>query len=148
LVSEPNSLKRAYPFGEAMSRNGDKDDATPKFDDKSNTNNNEEGSKTRGSIDTKLEDLMKRIEKLTTENNKLIRKVKAKRTKGGSYSSVEEDSLYEEEDSKKEKKGRNNRDKPSYNSMSFNDDNMPSRTAYTSISIVKAPYFDETCYNQ
>jgi hypothetical protein len=132
-----------------MSRNGDKDDATPWFDDKSNTNNNEDGSKIGASTDAKLEYLMKRLEKLTAENNKLRRKVKAKRTKGGSSSSEEEDSSYEEDDSKKGKKGRNNRDKPSYNSMSFNyDDNMPTTTTYTSILIGKAPYFDRTCYNQ
>jgi hypothetical protein len=47
-----------------------------------------------------LEDLMKRLEKLTVENNKLRRKVKAKRTKGGSSSS-EEDSSYEYDVSKK-----------------------------------------------
>jgi hypothetical protein len=35
----------------------------------------------RASIDAKLKDLMKRLEKLTTENNKLRRKVKVKRTK-------------------------------------------------------------------
>jgi hypothetical protein len=91
---------------------------------------------------------MKRVKKLMTKNNKLRRKIKAKRTKGGSYSSEEEDSSYEEEDSKKGKKGRNNRDKSSYNSMSFNYGNMPSTTAYTSISVGKAPYFDGTCYNQ
>jgi hypothetical protein len=131
-----------------MSRNGDEDDATLRFDDKSNTNDNEEGSKTRALTDAKLEDLMKRLEKLTDKNNKLRRKVKAKRTKGGSSSSDEEDSSYEEKDSKKGKKGKNNRDKPSYNSMSFNYDNMPSTAAYTSIPIGKAPYFDGTCYNQ
>jgi hypothetical protein len=131
-----------------MSRNGDEDDATPWFDDKSNYNNNKESSKMRASTDAKLEDLMKRLEKLTAENNKLRRKVKAKRTKGGSYSSEEEDSLYEEEHFKKGKKGRNNRDKPSYNSMSFNYDNMPSTTANTSTPVGKAPYFDGTCYNQ
>jgi hypothetical protein len=59
-----------------MSRNVDEDDATPRFNDKSNSNNNEESSKTRASTDVKLEDLMKRLEKLTTENNKLIRKLK------------------------------------------------------------------------
>jgi regulator of replication initiation timing len=121
-----------------MSRNGDEDDATPRFDDKSNTNTNEESSKTRASTDAKLEDLMKRIEKLTIENNKLRRKVKAEKTKGGSSSS-------KEEDSKKGKKGINNHDNPSYNSLSFNYDNMPSTT---SIPIGKAPYFDGTCYNQ
>jgi hypothetical protein len=131
-----------------MSRNGDEDDATLRFDDKYNTNNNKESSKTRASTDAKLKDLMKRLEKLTAKNNKLIRKVKAKRTKGVPSSSEEEDSSYEEEDSKKGKRGRNNRDKPSYNSMSFNYDNMPSTTAYTSIHVSKAPYFDGTCYNQ
>jgi septal ring factor EnvC (AmiA/AmiB activator) len=131
-----------------VSRNEDEDNATSRFDDKSNTNNNEEGSKTRASIDAKLEDLMKRLEKLTTENNKIRRKVKAKRTKGDSFSSEEEDSSYEEEDSNKEKKRRNNHDKPSYNSMSFNYDNIPSTTAYTSIPVGKAPYFDGTYYNQ
>jgi hypothetical protein len=131
-----------------MSRNRDEDDSTSRFDDESNTNNNEESSKTRASTDAKLEDLMKRLEKLTTENNKLRRKIKAKRTKGDYSSSEEEDSSHEEEDSKKEKRGRNNHDKSSYNSMSFNYDNMPSTTAYTSIPIGKAPYFEETYYNQ
>jgi hypothetical protein len=88
------------------------------------------------------------LEKLTVKNNKLRRKVKAKRTKGGSSSSEEEDSSYEEKDSTKGKKGRNNHDKPFYNSMSFNYDNMPSTTTYTSIPVGKAPYFDGTCYNQ
>jgi hypothetical protein len=46
------------------------------------------------------------------------------------------------------KKVRNNRDKSSYNSMPFNYDNMPSTTAYTSIPVGKASYFDGTCYNQ
>jgi hypothetical protein len=91
---------------------------------------------------------MKRLEKLTTENNKLRRKVKARRTKWGSSSSEEEDSSYEEENSKKGKRGRNNRDKSSYNLMPFNYDNMPSSIAYTSIPIGKDSYFDETCYNQ
>jgi septal ring factor EnvC (AmiA/AmiB activator) len=130
-----------------MSRNGDEDDATLRVDDKSNANNSEESSKTRASTDAKLEDLMKRLEKLTFKNNKLRRKVKAKRIKEDSYSS-EEDSSYEEEDSKKGKKGRNNRNKPSYNSISFNYDNMHSTTAYTSIPVGKALYFDITCYNQ
>jgi hypothetical protein len=131
-----------------MSRNGDGDVATPRFNDKSNTNNNEESSKMRASTDAKLEDLMKRLEKLMAKNNKLRRKVKGKRTNGGSSSNEEEDSSYEEEDSKKGKKGRNNRDKSSYNSMSFNYDNMPSTTAYTFIPVDKAPYFDGTYYNQ
>jgi hypothetical protein len=72
-----------------MSRSKDEDDAILRVDDKSNTNNSEESSKMRASTDAKLEDLMKRLEKLTAENNKLRRKVKAKRTKGGSSSSKE-----------------------------------------------------------
>jgi hypothetical protein len=32
--------------------------------------------------------------------------------------------------------------------MSFNYDNMPSTTTYTSIPVGKAPYFDRTYYNQ
>jgi seryl-tRNA synthetase len=131
-----------------MSWNGDEDNATPRFDGKSKTNISEESSKTRASTDAKLEDLMKRVENLTAENNKLRRKVKAKRTKGDSSSSKEEDSSYEEENSKKGKKGKNNHDKHSYNSMSFNYDNIPSTTAYTSIPIGKSHYFDGTCYNQ
>jgi hypothetical protein len=64
-------------------------------------------------------------------------------TKGSSSSSEEEDSSFEEEVSKKGKKGRRNHDKPSYNSMSFNYNNMPSSTAYTSIPVGKAPRFDD-----
>jgi hypothetical protein len=39
-----------------------------------------------------LEGIIKRLEKLTVENNKLRRKVETKGTKGGSSSSEEEDS--------------------------------------------------------
>jgi septal ring factor EnvC (AmiA/AmiB activator) len=78
-----------------MLRNRDEDGTTLRFDDKSNTNNSEERSKTRASTDAKLEDLMKRLEKLMAENNKLRKKVKAKRTKAGSSSCEEEDSSYE-----------------------------------------------------
>jgi hypothetical protein len=116
-----------------MLRNGDEDDTTPQFDGKSNNNNNKEKSKTRFSIDAKLEDLMERLENVTTKNNNLRRNVKAKRTMGGTSSSEKEDSSYEEDVSKKVKKGRNNRDKHSYNSMPLNYDNMPNTTAYTSI---------------
>jgi hypothetical protein len=95
-----------------------------------------------------LEDLIKRLEKLTIENNKLRTKAKNTKIKGGSSSGEDEDSSLEEDAFKKGKKGRNNHDKPSYNSMSFNYDNMPSTTAYTSIPVGKAPYFDGICYNQ
>jgi hypothetical protein len=87
-----------------MSWNGDEDGASMRFDVESNTNNNEEGSKIRASTDAKLEDLMKRLEKLTAENNELRRKAKTKRTKGDSSSREEEDSSYGEVVSKKGKK--------------------------------------------
>jgi hypothetical protein len=86
---------------------------------------------------------MKRLEKLTAKNNKLRRKTKAKKIKGGSFSSEEENSSNEEDVSKKGKKGRNNHDNPSYNSMSFNYDNMASTTAYTSIPLAKPPILME-----
>jgi hypothetical protein len=95
-----------------------------------------------------LEDLMRRLEKLTAENKKLRAKPKDKKTKGISSSREEEDSLFKEEVFKKGKKGRRNHDKPSYNSMSFNYNNMPSSTAYTFILVGKTPYFDGTSYNQ
>jgi hypothetical protein len=108
----------------------------------------EDGANTETSTAPTLEELTRRLEKLTTKNNKLRRKLRGKKTKGGSSSSEDEDSSLEEDVSKKGKKGRNNHDKHFYNSMSFNYDNMPSITAYTSISIGKALYFDGTCYNQ
>jgi hypothetical protein len=94
-------------------------------------NNNQEDDKSRASGGPSLEDLMRRLEKLTVENNKLRRKVKGKKTKGDSLSSEDEDSSLEEDVSKKGKKGRNNRDKSSYNSMSFNYDNMASLHFHT-----------------
>jgi hypothetical protein len=39
-------------------------------------------------------------------------------------------------------------DKSSYNAMSFNYDNMPSSTTYTSVPVSKAPYFEGSNYNQ
>jgi hypothetical protein len=131
-----------------MSRTGEIQEVPQKFDEEGNPITIEEGSKMGVSNAPTLEDLMRRLEKLTTENNKLRRKIKAKRTKGCSSSSKEEDSSNEEDVSKKGKKGRNNCDKPSYNSLSFNYDNMPSTGTYTSIPIGKDPYFDGTCCNQ
>jgi hypothetical protein len=61
-----------------MSRTGDEDDATLRFNDKSKSNITEESSKTRASTYVKLEDLMKRLEKFTTKNNKLRKKEKSR----------------------------------------------------------------------
>jgi hypothetical protein len=40
------------------------------------------------------------------------------------------------------------RDKSSYNAMFFNYNNMLSFTAYISVPVGKAPYFDWSNYNQ
>jgi hypothetical protein len=130
-----------------MSRNGDEIDVLPpKFDDNDNLIAVEEGSKLGTSKTPTLEDLMKKIDKLKAENKRL--KAKGKETKVYSYSSEDDDSSFEEEVSNKGRKGRRKHDKPSYNSMSFNYNNMPSSTAYTSVPIGKAPHFDGTNYNQ
>jgi hypothetical protein len=63
------------------------------------------------------------------------------------YSSSSEDYDSKEEVSKKGRKGRKH-DKPSYNSMFFNYNIMPSSMAYTFEPIGKAPHFDGTNYNQ
>jgi hypothetical protein len=131
-----------------MSRTREIQEVPPKFDEEGNPVIVEKGSKMGASNAPTLEDLMKRLEKLMAENNKLRRKAKNKKTKGDSFSSEDEDFSLEEDVSKKGKKGRNNHDKSSYNSMSFNYDNIPSTIAYTFIPVGKAPYFDETCYNQ
>jgi hypothetical protein len=131
-----------------MSRTGEEDEVPLRFDDENNMNNNQEDDKSGASRGPSLEYLMRRLENLTAENNKLRRKDKGKKTKGGSSSSKDEDSSLEEDVSKKGKKGRNNHDKLSYNSMSFSYDNMLSSTTYTTIPIGKAPYFDGTCSNQ
>jgi hypothetical protein len=67
-------------------------EVSPKFDEEGNPVTIEEGSKTGASNAPTLEDLMKMLEKLTVENNKLRRKVKNKKTKGDSSSSEDEDS--------------------------------------------------------
>jgi hypothetical protein len=98
-----------------MLRTGDEREELPRFDDETNPNKNVEGSKTGASWDATFKDLMRRLEKLTAKNNKLRRKAKDKKTKGGSSLSEDEDSSLEEDASKKGNNGRNNRDKPSYN---------------------------------
>jgi hypothetical protein len=71
-----------------MSRTSDEDEVPLRFDDENNMNNNQEGDKS-GALapPPPLEDLMRRLEKLTTENKKLRAKAKGKKTKGSSFSS-------------------------------------------------------------
>jgi predicted RNase H-like nuclease (RuvC/YqgF family) len=130
-----------------MLRAGDEIEVLPpKFDDDGNPLVIEEGSKSGTSKTPILEDLMKKLEKLKAENKKL--KSKCKKDKTYSSSSEDGDSSFKEEVSHKGRKGRNKHDKPSYNSMSVNYNNMPNSTTYTSIPIVKAPRFNGLNYNQ
>jgi hypothetical protein len=76
---------------------------------------NDDGSMSGASTGPTLEELMRRLEKLTRENKKWRAKPKGKKTKGSSSSSEEEDSTFEEEVSKRGKKGKRNHDKTSYN---------------------------------
>jgi hypothetical protein len=73
-----------------MLRNGDKDIVPPKFDNEGNPTNNEEGSKLGASTGPTLEELMRRVEKLTAKNKKLRAKAKGRKTKGSSSLSEEE----------------------------------------------------------
>jgi hypothetical protein len=57
-----------------MLRNGNENDTTPRFDDKSNANNNEEDSKTRASTDAKMEDLMRSLENLMAKTQQAKKK--------------------------------------------------------------------------
>jgi hypothetical protein len=87
-----------------MSMTRDENEELPRFNDETNPNTNLEGSKTGGSADATLEDLMRRLEKLMVVNNKLRRKAKGKKTNGDSSSREDEDSSLEEDVSKKGRK--------------------------------------------
>jgi hypothetical protein len=87
---------------------------------------------------------MKKLEKLKVENKRL----RAKGKKATTYTSSSKDGDSDEEVIKKGRKGRTKNDKASYNSMSFNYNNMPRSTTYTSVPIGKAPRFDGLNYNQ
>jgi hypothetical protein len=118
----------------------------PQLDEDGNTIGVEDDSKSEPSKAPTLEELMKKLKKFKAENEKL----KAKDKKGKKYfsSSEDGDSSFKEEVSNKGRKGRKNHDKSSCNAMSFNYNNMPSSTAYTSVLIGKTPYFDGSNYNQ
>jgi hypothetical protein len=112
----------------------------PQLNEDDNPIEVEDDSKLETSKAPALEGLMKKLKKLKAENKEF----KAKGKKGKTYysSSEDDDSSCEEEVSNKGRKGRRKHDKPSYNSMSFNYNNMSNATAYTSVPVGKAPYFD------
>jgi hypothetical protein len=129
-----------------MSKAGDEfEQLPPQLDEDGNPIVIEVGSKSGTSKTPTLEDLMKKLVKLKAENKRL----KAKGKKSTKYSSSSEvgDSSFKEEVSNKERKGRTKHDRPSYNSISFNYNNMPNSTAYTFVPVGKAPRFNGLNYN-
>jgi hypothetical protein len=128
-----------------MSKAEDEGEVPPQqFHEDGNQVVGEDGSKRETSKALTLEYLMKKLENLKAENKKL----RAKGKKATTYSSSSKDGDSNEEVINKGRKGRNKHDKASYNTMSFNYNNMPSSTAYTSIPIGKAPRFDGSNYSQ
>jgi hypothetical protein len=105
----------------------------------------EDDTKLGTSVAPTVEELMKKLEKL----NAKLKKLKTKDKKGKKYSSSSKDgdSSFEEEVFDIRRNERKKHDKSSYNSISFNYNDMPSSTAYTSVPIGKAPYFDGSNYN-
>jgi hypothetical protein len=87
----------------------------PQLDEDNNPIVVEVGSKLGTSKTPTLEDLMKKLKKLKAENKRL--KVKGKKATTYSSSSEDGDSSLKEEVSNKGRNGRNNHDKPSYNSI-------------------------------
>jgi hypothetical protein len=128
-----------------MLKVGDEGKVPPQqFDEDDNPIVIQDDSKSKTSKPPTLEYLMKKLEKLKAEKKKL----RAKGKKATTYSSSSEDGDSDEEVIKKGRKGRNKHDKASYNTMSFNYNNMPSSTAYTSVPVGKAPHFNRSDYNQ
>jgi hypothetical protein len=91
-----------------------------------------------------VEELMKKLEKINAE----LTKLKTMEDKKNASASEDDNSSYEEDVSNKTKKDKKKCDKSSYNAMSFNYNNIPSSTAYISIPVGKAHYFDGINYNQ
>jgi hypothetical protein len=87
-----------------VSRIGEEDEVSPKFNEEGNPVNVNESSKSGASNTSTLEDLMRKLEKLTAKNKRLRAKAKGKKTKGSSSSSKEENSSCEENVSKKGRK--------------------------------------------
>jgi predicted RNase H-like nuclease (RuvC/YqgF family) len=85
-----------------VSRIGEEDEVSPKFNEEGNPVNVNESSKSGASNTSTLEDLMRKLEKLTAKNKRL--RAKGKKTKGSSSSSKEENSSCEENVSKKGRK--------------------------------------------
>jgi hypothetical protein len=66
-----------------------------------------------------------------------LTKLKTKKDKKNASATEDDDYSYEEDVSNKSKKDNKKHDKSSYNAMSFNYNNMPSSTAYTSVPLAR-----------
>jgi hypothetical protein len=85
--------------------------------------------------------LQRKIDKL----KKNLKESKSREVVSSSSSNEEIDASSEEEEKcKKEKKG----DKRSYNTASYNYDNLPSSNNFTSVPVGKPPCFDGTNYTK
>jgi hypothetical protein len=96
----------------------------------------------RTSRDSRVEQLSSELKqlKLQTKIDKLKKKLKESKSRevaSSSSSNEETDASFKEESKdKKEKKG----DKRSYNTASYNYDNLPNSNAFTSVPIGKPPF--------
>jgi hypothetical protein len=93
------------------------------------------------SSDLKQLKLLRKIDKL----KKKLKDSKSRELASSSSSNEEIDASSEEE--AKGKRGRNE-DRKLYNNVSFNYDNLPPSSAFTSVPIGKAPNFDGTDYTK
>jgi hypothetical protein len=90
-----------------MSKTGEQGKVVPPLlDEDGNPIVGEDDTNTKISTTPTLQELMRRLEELTAENKKLRAKAKNKKAKGNSFSSEEEDSSFEEDIPKREKKGK------------------------------------------
>jgi hypothetical protein len=87
--------------------------------------------------------LQRKIDKL----KKKLKDSKSQQLTSSSSSNEEIDDSSEEEVKGKGKRGRKG-DKRSYNTTSFNYDNLPPSNAFTSVPIGKTPRFDGTDYTK
>jgi hypothetical protein len=87
--------------------------------------------------------LQRKIDKL----KKKLKDSKSQQLTSSSSSNEETDDSSEEEVKGKGKRGRKG-DKRSYNTTSFNYDNLPPSNTFTSVPIGKAPRFDGTDYTK
>jgi hypothetical protein len=90
------------------------------------------------SSDLKQLKLQRKIDKL----KKKLKNCKSRQLTYSSSSNDETDVSSEEEEGKKGRKS----DKKSYNTTSFNYNNLPSSSTFTSVPVGKASHFDRTDY--